>query len=177
MYVEEHNKFDIKNKTVRKCCISSEISLSLLGKENDLNSQDLTTFSENPYINFLMKTALYQVFFLHAPEKMCSTGRSPELIQSFSRPWVALEIFLYFFQPDTLRFPDTTDCQERSCSEEIHTYGDNFYFIWCRLWSFWENLPQSTNTAGERTLMLGMTFCWAAQYLVVHQSYNTIMNF
>lgn len=112
LYVEVHNKLDSKNKTVRKCCILSAISLFLLGKENDLNSQDWTTFSENPYINFLVKTAVYQVLFLHAPEETCSTGRSSKLTQSLSQSWFVLD---FFFKLDTLHFPDMTSWQERSC--------------------------------------------------------------
>lgn len=57
------------------------ISLFLLRKENDLTSQDLTTFLGNPYIHFFMAAAEYRLFLLHAPWKETgSMGRSPGLI-------------------------------------------------------------------------------------------------
>lgn len=141
---------------MRKCCHLTAISL--LRKENYLNSQDLTIFSGNPSIHFLMAAAVYQVFFLHAPKETSSTGRSPELIQSFSQPWFALER-LFFFSAWHSSFPrHNTNCQEGSCSEEICTYWDILCFIWCRLWSFWDNLPQSTNAAGKECSRLAWHF-------------------
>lgn len=157
MYVEVHNKLDSKNRTVRKCCVLSAVSLFLLGKETYLDSQDWTTFSENPYINFLMKTAVYQVFFLHTPKETCSTGRSPKLIQSFSQPW----FLLYFFFLSLILFVAQTQLIARkgAVKRKYIPIGTIFISFDIDYYAFERICLSQLITAGERTLTLGMTFC------------------
>lgn len=105
MYWRAQQTWYLKQNS-EKVLLLTAISLFLLRKENYLNLQDLTIFLGNPYILFFMAAAARRVFFLCAPKEISSMGRFPELIQSFSQPWFALERS-FFFQPGTLHFPDT----------------------------------------------------------------------
>lgn len=161
---------------MKKCCHLTAISLSLLRKENGLNSQELSIFSGNPYVHsFLPGSCCVLGVLPVCSQRNQQHGKIPRT-DSIILPTMVCTGKTFFFSAWHSSFPKhNANCKERSCSEKICIYWDILYFIWCRLWSFWENLPQSTNAAGQRMLTLGMTFCCAAQFC--RSYYNVIICF